>query len=176
MQSVTKRLDSDSLSSFSEFAPIVAIRLSGDSQYFTNGMWKTKRSLRKLMFDRKAYMKEYQQRPEIKAKRKAYMKEYNASLENKVKVKAYRKTLAGKQMLAKSSKKCNVKNRHKYRAQDKAKYHIKQKELCEVKGCNSVGVMHHEDYDKPLEVNWLCASHHGEFHHRNLTLAEFLGI
>lgn len=34
---------------------------------------------------------------------------------------------------------------------------------CEVCG-DKKSQGHHEDYDKPLEVNWLCDSHHKELH------------
>lgn len=31
---------------------------------------------------------------------------------------------------------------------------------------------HHADYDKPLEVIWLCRTHHRERHHAKLSLAD----
>lgn len=30
--------------------------------------------------------------------------------------------------------------------------------------------MHHEDYDRPLDVRWLCARHHADVHAGRLTL------
>ena len=46
---------------------------------------------------------------------------------------------------------------------------IRDRELtpkpCEVCGTAKV-VAHHDDYDKPLEVHWLCSSHHHEAHGR----------
>ena len=40
---------------------------------------------------------------------------------------------------------------------------------CQVKGCDKVGIRHHEDYDKPREIIWLCRSHHALLHNGNLT-------
>jgi hypothetical protein len=30
--------------------------------------------------------------------------------------------------------------------------------------CGGVGVMHHDDYSKPLDIRWLCLVHHREAH------------
>ena len=38
------------------------------------------------------------------------------------------------------------------------------KQPCEICGENAHA--HHEDYAKPLEVNWLCRSHHAERHQK----------
>lgn len=37
-----------------------------------------------------------------------------------------------------------------------------QKRLCEI--CGESAQMHHEDYNKPLEIKWLCRNHHLEYH------------
>jgi|SRR5271166_3635314 len=37
---------------------------------------------------------------------------------------------------------------------------------CEVCGTTDSVQAHHDDYSKPLDVRWLCPSHHGE-HHSN---------
>jgi hypothetical protein len=37
---------------------------------------------------------------------------------------------------------------------------------CEVCGTTENVHGHHEDYDKPLEVRWLCVIHHAEEHQR----------
>lgn len=43
------------------------------------------------------------------------------------------------------------------------------RKACEREGCDYKGkiIAHHEDYDKPLDVIWLCPSHHSEAHGRN---------
>jgi hypothetical protein len=33
---------------------------------------------------------------------------------------------------------------------------------CEI--CNGIAEMHHDDYTQPLQVRWLCRTHHRQFH------------
>lgn len=61
-------------------------------------------------------------------------------------------------------------NPKKYAAHSAVGYAVKSGKLipknCEV--CNSVEThAHHCDYDKPLDVMWLCAAHHKEWHSIN---------
>lgn len=37
---------------------------------------------------------------------------------------------------------------------------------CSVEGCPLVGERHHPDYSKPIEIVWLCKTHHEEEHHK----------
>jgi len=61
-------------------------------------------------------------------------------------------------------------NLYKEKARRKARAEIKSGRLirgdCEVCGCKKVDA-HHDDYDKPIDVRWLCRKHHLELH-RNL--------
>jgi len=41
------------------------------------------------------------------------------------------------------------------------------KEPCEVCHTNDVIHAHHDDYGKPLNVRWLCSSHHSQWHAKN---------
>lgn len=41
---------------------------------------------------------------------------------------------------------------------------ILPKDECEV--CGEAGEKHHDDYDKPLEVKYLCKTHHAELHRK----------
>lgn len=39
-----------------------------------------------------------------------------------------------------------------------------QRQPCCVEGCEGKPQMHHEDYDYPLDVIWICREHHLELH------------
>jgi hypothetical protein len=56
--------------------------------------------------------------------------------------------------------------KRKNKARAKAQYALKTGKLiekpCEV--CGEKAEMHHEDYDKPLEVIWVCNKHHDIIH------------
>ena len=41
------------------------------------------------------------------------------------------------------------------------------REPCEVCGSTDAVHAHHDDYAKPLNVRWLCASHHSQWHKAN---------
>ena len=60
-------------------------------------------------------------------------------------------------------------NPEKATAHEKVHYAIKKgriiKSECEI--CGEVKAhAHHDDYSKPLEVRWLCRTHHNEFHNQ----------
>ena len=76
-------------------------------------------------------------------------------------------------------------NRHKkgYAAKYRKKYPVKYKavnmisnairanklfkEPCELCGCTENIHAHHDDYSKPLNIRWLCAAHHRQWHVKN---------
>ena len=39
-----------------------------------------------------------------------------------------------------------------------------QRQPCEIRNCKARAEAHHEDYNKPLDVRWLCAKHHDHRH------------
>lgn len=108
----------------------------------------------------KNYHKEYRQRPEVKAKRKAYQKKYKKEYRQRPEVKERRRTR---------------RERPEVKKQDNVNrlllYHIRQGNITP-QPCEHCGTVkdvhgHHEDYDKPLEVIWLCVLCHAK-HHESL--------
>jgi hypothetical protein len=67
---------------------------------------------------------------------------------------------------ARISREWSKKNREKRRAHCRVKRAIDSGNLlrgpCEVCGVSDGVEAHHDDYDKPLDVRWLCTVHHGE--------------
>ena len=96
--------------------------------------------------------------------------ERNKSPERKKITKDWRKTDDGKVSVAKSIDKWffnNKKARTCHTAVNNAKRDGKLiKQPCEICGANYVHA-HHCDYNKPLDVLWLCPKHHKEWHKNN---------
>ena len=80
--------------------------------------------------------------------------------------RAYQKTAEGKLAHAKACKAYRERNKKKYQAQNAVNNALRDglliKHLCFICGKNSQA--HHPDYDKPLDVVWLCDKHHKEAH------------
>ena len=79
----------------------------------------------------------------------------------------YASTAKGSATNAKAAVTYLANNRKKTRAKDAVKRAVKAGKL--VKGpceqCGKVRVHgHHDDYDKPLVVRWLCPEHHKQWH------------
>lgn len=83
----------------------------------------------------------------------------------------HRKNLvASRARKLKTSKTMEIKYPEKRRARQKARYALTTGKLkptpCEVCGATENIQMHHSDYSKALEVNWVCRVHHIEKYHR----------
>lgn len=104
-----------------------------------------------------AYQKEYRQKyyPAHKEERKAYYEKWRKIHWEELKQKIY---------------KANDKNKKQISARNKVNNAIRLgklvKQPCEVCGSLSAEA-HHCDYNKPLDVNWLCKEHHMEWHENN---------
>jgi len=114
----------------------------------------------------------YTENPEKWEERLAKGRKENCSQEkwNRV-LEAKRKWgLENPEVKAQITKKYRENNPKKYKAHSAVGYAIKSGKLtpqpCEVCGNKEVHG-HHCDYDKPLDVLWLCAEHHSAWHKEN---------
>lgn len=116
----------------------------------------------------RAYDKARANNPDRVAAREAYAKT-NAGRE--ARRRAQRKYAEGhRQEATERCRDYRANNKKKSRSHDLVAYAIRIgtliKQPCEVCGEDS-HVAHHDDYDKPLEIRWLCATHHREWHSTN---------
>jgi hypothetical protein len=84
--------------------------------------------------------------------------------------KAYICTEAGKTSRKESTNKYRSENPKKYKAHNAVNNAIRDNKLvkqpCEICGSEDSNG-HHDDYDKPLDVRWLCEEHHKQWHDIN---------
>jgi len=77
---------------------------------------------------------------------------------------------ANKKKILISHRKYRENNPKKHKAHNSVAYAIKTKKLskkpCEVCGAKKADA-HHDNYDQPLDVRWLCAKHHRQWHVEN---------
>lgn len=82
---------------------------------------------------------------------------------------AYQQTPGGKARLNAGKRRYIERNPIKRAAHVAADNAIRDGRLirqpCEV--CGSTAQAHHDDYGKPLDVRWLCTTHHAEWHKHN---------
>jgi len=96
---------------------------------------------------------------------------------------AYQKTDAGRAALRRATVKYRKNNPHKCTATNAVSYAVREGRLdkpgmCERCNCNGTVIHgHHEDYNRPLDVLWLCPQCHTERHKEiNDALVERLNI
>jgi hypothetical protein len=86
---------------------------------------------------------------------------------NKAKKKWYKENKNKVYQITKSYRENNPK---KYKAHGKVAYEVKignmTRKPCEVCGEKKTNA-HHDDYNKQLDVRWLCSKHHHEWHKEN---------
>ena len=121
---------------------------------------------------------------EWRARHKGYCNEYSKEYrqKNKAKVKAAQCQcyLSKRSEYKERSKTWTANNRERARHTSQAAYYnnpernkahgvvnsaIRKGKLKRGKcHCGKVAEAHHEDYSKPLEIEWLCTEHHNEMH------------
>lgn len=55
----------------------------------------------------------------------------------------------------------------KKKARDVARFSKLVREKCSIENCDEIGERHHNDYEKPKEIIWLCKKHHELIHSNN---------
>lgn len=107
-------------------------------------------------------------------KAKARLQKYNSSEKGVVSRRKFREFRADN--IKKSRKKYNDSEKFKlWRKEYEENNPVKMKarslakrflpnRICSVKGCDDKGHRHHPDYNKPLEVIYLCPQHHADIH------------
>ncbi|MCK5610798.1 hypothetical protein KAR91_53490 [Candidatus Pacearchaeota archaeon] len=106
----------------------------------------------------------------LKSLCKSCCRDYVVNNKDKIRpaLRAYRQTGKCKQSRSVSK----AKYRAKYPQKDKAHSAISRgilagkiiRQPCQKCGSNENIQAHHEDYDKPLDVMWLCIKHHSDIH------------
>jgi hypothetical protein len=90
--------------------------------------------------------------------------------ERRAKGDAYARTKAGRAVATRSLKAQRKRNPIKNQARERVRYALKTGKLvkgpCEHANADCDGKIHahHDDYDKPLDVRWLCRFHHSVEH------------
>jgi len=100
---------------------------------------------------------------------RGYDRERGRTEERKAKNRAYSKTEQGKKKAREGREKWEEVNRHKRKAHFAVRSSIKSGALIRPEKCEKCGEGgriegHHEDYTKPLSVQWLCPSCHRKEH------------
>lgn len=119
-------------------------------------------------------------REKVRANRAAnieYYREFDrqrANLPHRVEAReAYAQTPQGKAAYARAHRKFVTRNPIKRAAQNAVNNAIRDGKMtrqpCEKCG-NDRAHAHHDDYSKPLDVRWLCTTHHAEWHKHNTPL------
>lgn len=83
--------------------------------------------------------------------------------------KRWQHTPKGKNALLEQNRRQLIVNKHKVKARRAVRQALLQGKLerrpCET--CGDRAQAHHEDYARPLDVQWLCSRHHAEAHSRS---------
>ena len=114
----------------------------------------------------------YARRPEVKKRRRFHVQRYLAKGNNREKSNKRRREYHAKHK--DRDYEIHKISSDKYRVRQKARHRLRYmvsvgkivRGLCVICG-NPKTQGHHADYTKPLDVQWLCAKHHGETHRKS---------
>lgn len=98
------------------------------------------------------------------------MRRFNKSDKGKARTEKYMQSEKGKIYNRRKSTRQREVNSKKYMARIIASRHLESYLPCSVEGCNQPGERHHEDYNRPLDVIYLCKKHHMDLHNNRLCL------
>ena len=121
------------------------------------------------------YHQEY--RNKHKEEKKIFNKKYREGNLEKLNIyqkkyyREYYKTFLGRQVQRKSAKNQRIRNAEKIAARKKLAYEVEYGRIKKLpcRDCGKLEVHgHHEDYNKPLDVVWLCQNCHNLLHGRHV--------
>ena len=84
----------------------------------------------------------------------------------------YRRTPAGKKAVYKSTKNYRSKNPTRRLLYSHCEKFLENPGICEQCGGNRMVEAHHDDYNRPFEVRWLCRGCHREWHKTHKPIKE----
>ncbi|GIK15005.1 MAG: hypothetical protein BroJett002_37120 [Candidatus Brocadia sinica] len=102
-------------------------------------------------------------------KHKERMRSFNKSAKGKARTEKYLQSEKGKIYNRNKSARYKEKNPLKNLARIVAVKHLEEKP-CSIEGCGLPGERHHEDYNDPLRIVYLCKKHHMDLHNNRLCL------
>lgn len=125
---------------------------------------------------RKQYLKEYYGTERGRLALIKQREKYRETDHGKRAIKRFQESEKGRTMQRKSSRRQALRWPEKTKARSFTNHAIRDKRLmrgpCEICGVDSPIEAHHEDYSKPLLVNWLCVKHHRELHQKGETTCQ----
>ncbi len=126
----------------------------------------------KRKYDKERYQKNKEklqnQHKDWEEKNPNYHKKYREKNIDKIKISDKIQYAKNKEKRKEDSKKWRKENPKKAKAHDLVKHHIKipKGQLCETCKIKKARDKHHEDYNKPLEVIFLCRGCHRRIHQK----------
>lgn len=116
--------------------------------------WRDK-NREKIRAKNRVYAKLWYNNPQNKAKRKEYAKKWRT--ENKEYYVKYLKEYF-------KNPNAKLKRQVRQKTKDAIRKGLLKMQNCFITGCKRKAEAHHQDYNKPFEITWLCKLHHGDLH------------